>query len=225
VLSYFHGNQRKNRLGDRRGQARRTCDRASSGPKRADIILHYNHSEKEAGAAREEIEKFGVKCRLAQADLSDSKQILKMTGEIYKNFKSVDILVNSASLFYKTPIQDVQESDWDAFIDANLKGPFILSGEIGNRMASERGGKIVNIADWSGFRPYKDYSPYCVSKEAHHLDQNAGAGPCTQSHGQCHCARTHLETEGCRRKKTRPRSKNFTRPLGSPQDIANGVSF
>ena len=31
-------------------------------------------------------------------------------------------------------------------------------------MAEGTGGKIINIADWSGIRPYKDYAPYCASK-------------------------------------------------------------
>ena len=87
-----------------------------------------------------------------------------MTEAIFKQHTPVDILVNSASLFYKTPLKSVTEDDWDNLLDANLKGPFLLSKEIGNRMSHGHGGKIINIADWSGFRPYKNYAPYCVSK-------------------------------------------------------------
>ena len=58
----------------------------------------------------------------------------------------------------------MKESDWDALVGANLKGPFLLSKEVGSRMFEGNGGKIINIADWSGLRPYRDYSPYCVSK-------------------------------------------------------------
>ena len=132
--------------------------------KGAHILLHYRHSEKEARETCSEVKALGVSCSLVQADLSQAKEISKMLLEIDKNSKSVDILVNSASLFYKTPIDTVSETDWDRLMDANLKGPFVLSAEIGRRMMKQNGGKVINIADWSGFRPYRDYSAYCTSK-------------------------------------------------------------
>jgi NAD(P)-dependent dehydrogenase (short-subunit alcohol dehydrogenase family) len=49
-------------------------------------------------------------------------------------------------------------------MDSNLKGPFFLAQELGRRMADGSGGKIINIADWSGIRPYRDYAIYCASK-------------------------------------------------------------
>ncbi len=128
------------------------------------ILLHYHTSGFEAGKTSDEIRALGVGCDLFQADLSDSVSIAKMLEQIFQKKDAVDVLVNSASLFYKTPLKNAKESDWDALINANLKGPFLLSRQIGTRMAKREGGKIVNIADWSGFRPYRDYAPYCVSK-------------------------------------------------------------
>ncbi len=132
--------------------------------KGADILLHYHRSEKEALETCAEIKSFGVACFLVQANLSHSEEILKMTAEAEKISNNIDILVNSASLFYKTPIDTVSETDWDQLVNANLKGPFILSIEIGRDMIKKNGGKIINIADWSGLKPYKDYSAYCTSK-------------------------------------------------------------
>jgi NAD(P)-dependent dehydrogenase (short-subunit alcohol dehydrogenase family) len=132
--------------------------------KGANILLHYHQSEKEAQQTSSEIKSLGVACLPVRANLSDSREILTMIKEIDKASKNIDILVNSASLFYKTPLETVSEADWNRLTDANLKGPFILSSEIGRRMTKKTGGKIVNIADWSGFRPYKDYSAYCTSK-------------------------------------------------------------
>ena len=132
--------------------------------KGAHILLHYRQSEKEARDTATEIQALGVSCSPVQADLSKASDILKMVSSIDKTSKTVDILVNSASLYYKTPIETVSEMDWDKFLDANLKGPALLATEIGKRMMKKNGGKIVNIADWSGFRPYKDFSAYCSSK-------------------------------------------------------------
>ena len=131
--------------------------------KGAHILLHYHRSEKEARQAADEIKTLGVSCGLLQADLSVAKDVSTMAAEALKLRKSVDILVNSASLFFKTPPETASEADWDKLMDTNLKAPFLLSTEIGRRMVKQ-GGSIVNIADWSGFRPYKDYSAYCSSK-------------------------------------------------------------
>jgi pteridine reductase len=129
----------------------------------ADILLHYNRSEVEANAVAAEIRALGVTCVLFQADLSKTSSILHMTIQIEAS-GGADILVNSASIFYKTPFSDVTEADFDALINANLKGPFTLSRVLGIAMKARGAGKIINIADWSGFRPYKDFSPYCISK-------------------------------------------------------------
>ena len=130
--------------------------------KGADIVLHYHRSREEALATQKEIKALGVHCHLLQADLTLSAHVSRMTAELRQNGVTVDILVNSASIFYKTPLDTVTEADWDAFQNANLKSYFLLSREIG--LGMKNGGLIVNIADWSGFRPYRDFVPYCVSK-------------------------------------------------------------
>ena len=132
--------------------------------KGANILLHYNSSKTEAEATAAKIRSLGVDCDLFQADFVQSAEITRMTKEIYHQHASVDILINNASLFYKTPFKEVSESDWDRLVDTNLKGPFLLSKEIGNRMFYGRGGRIIHIADWSPVRPYRDYAPYCTSK-------------------------------------------------------------
>jgi len=53
---------------------------------------------------------------------------------------------------------------WDASLDVNLKAPFLLSWTIGRAMRARGRGRIVNLADWAGERPYNDYLPYCVAK-------------------------------------------------------------
>ncbi|TMB12430.1 MAG: SDR family oxidoreductase, partial [Deltaproteobacteria bacterium] len=53
---------------------------------------------------------------------------------------------------------------WDASLDVNLKAPFLLAWHLGRAMRTRGRGRIVNLADWAGERPYADYLPYCVSK-------------------------------------------------------------
>ncbi len=128
----------------------------------ADIALHYRESLVEARKTQAEVQALGVQCRLLKADLSRTAEVLAMVCELGQN--GADILVNSASLFYKTPLETASEEDWDRLMDANLKSCFTLSRELGLHMKKRGSGKIVNIADWSGWRPYRDYAPYCSSK-------------------------------------------------------------
>jgi NAD(P)-dependent dehydrogenase (short-subunit alcohol dehydrogenase family) len=81
-----------------------------------------------------------------------------------RTFGSIEILVNNAAIFYKTPFQKIKETDWDRHMDINLKGTFLCSHKVGLEMLKKEQGKIINIADWAGLRPYRGYIPYCVSK-------------------------------------------------------------
>ncbi len=132
--------------------------------KGARILLHYNRSRSEAEQTADEIEKTGSSCVLIRADLSDPASITQMASEITRKHEKVDVLINNASAFFKTPLGSVSEKDWELLLNTNLKGPFFLSQVIGCRMKTNTGGAIVNIADWSGIKPYKDYGPYCASK-------------------------------------------------------------
>ena len=74
------------------------------------------------------------------------------------------MLVNCASVFYRKPLEELTEHDWDVNLDTNLKAPFFLSKFAGAAMRRQGAGKIVNIGDWAGIRPYNNYLPYTVSK-------------------------------------------------------------
>lgn len=129
------------------------------------IALHYRSSASEAAGLAEEIRALGVQVKLFQADLRRVEEISAMVEKIYLEFGSLDVLVNNAAVFFKTPFDFISEEDWDLTVDSNLKGPFFLSLFVGRRMLQAgAGGKIVNIADWAGERPYVNYVPYCISK-------------------------------------------------------------
>ena len=132
--------------------------------KGVNIVLHYNGSQTDAQKTSVEITALGAKCILIGADLSEVGDIQKMLGELKKKSVVIDFLVNSASLYFKTPVATANEEQWDELMSVNLKAPYLLSVALGREMAKGKGGKIINIADWSGFKPYKDFMAYCASK-------------------------------------------------------------
>jgi len=128
------------------------------------IVVHYNTSEADAREAVDELTGMGVHAEPMQADLTRADQVTAMVDGAVEAFGGVQILVNSAAVFPRTPFRELTEADWDRSIDANLKGPFLCAWRVGLHLLASGGGKIVNIADWAGEMPYADYLPYCVSK-------------------------------------------------------------
>ncbi len=128
------------------------------------VIIHYRHSQQEAKKLVKEIERSGGSAQCIQCDLSNSQQIKRMAKQAIAASGRVDILVNNASEFFKTPLQSVTTAQWDRLLDVNLKAPFLLSRFLGLHMLKRGTGKIINIADISAFRPWSEYIPYCVSK-------------------------------------------------------------
>src|SRR5262245_12254540 len=99
-----------------------------------------------------------------KGNITRSDDVEAIVNQVLTHFGCVDILVNNASNYYKTPFDTLTEEQWDDLLGTNLKGTFLVSKRVGHEMLKTGTGKIINLADWAGFRPYKDYIPYCVAK-------------------------------------------------------------
>ena len=194
--------------------------------KGAHLILHYGHSRKEAEDLARTIQALGVRATIMQADLANSHQCYDLVRTILKQ-GTIDIVINNASIFHKTPFEKVTMEDWDQNVAVNLRAPFILGSQLGYEMKKKGSGKIINIIDWAAMRPYKDYLPYCVSKGglltltqtlalelAPHVQVN-GIAP-----GPVLPPESFTEENKKRLKLITPLQR-----LGSPDDIAKTVSF
>ncbi len=132
--------------------------------KGAKIGLHYNHSKKEAESVAKVIEKKGGHVFLIQGDISDVEACRNIVTRTAGALGGLHVLINNAAVFFKTPLFQTTETDWDSTLDTNLKGAFFCAQAAASVMQKNGGGKIINIADWAADRPYKDYLPYCISK-------------------------------------------------------------
>ncbi len=195
--------------------------------KGADIAITFNHSSTEANATVDELKEFGVKAAAFQCDVTQWDSAKAAVAAVHESFGRIDILVNNAAVFFKTPFETLSEDDWDNTIGPNLKGPFMFCKFVGDIMLQQESGKIINIADWAGMRPYLNYIPYCISKAgvicltqvlaktlAPHVQVNAiGPGPVMLP-----ADFTTEEVQAVERAVPLQR-------VGSPQDIANTVAF
>jgi pteridine reductase len=130
----------------------------------ANVVVHYNSSAAAAEATARELQARGVDAVPMRADLAVARDVRRLAADAESRSGGLAVLVNSASNYLRTPFDQITEAAWTASLDVNLKAPFLLAWEIGRAMRARGEGAIVNIADWAGERPYRDYLPYCVSK-------------------------------------------------------------
>lgn len=103
----------------------------------------------------------GGACTMAVLDVVDPTSIAQLGTFI----EQVDILVNNAGVTREKPALDQTEEDWDAVIDTNLKGMFLMAQAAARAMRGHgRGGAIINIASILGLRQAGAVLPYAVSK-------------------------------------------------------------
>lgn len=132
------------------------------------LILHFNSNADAATATANSLRgKFpALKILTVQGDLSDPEAIGAMISKIEREMPPVDILINSASVFYPTPLREVSLSDWNKIMDINLRAPFLLSQHFGFKMKEIGFGRVINILDCNIKRHYRSFAPYLVSKNA-----------------------------------------------------------
>lgn len=124
------------------------------------VIIHYNESEQEAKALCAKLNnRRQNSAQRIHANLASVDEINQLVGII----ENIDLLVNNASVFYPTPLENCTVNDWDTIMNINLKAPFLLSKGLSKKLKQTQG-CIVNIVDIHAERPLKNYAIYNISK-------------------------------------------------------------
>ncbi len=110
------------------------------------------------------IEKTGRKFYSYVSDFSDRNSLYNFINFLNNDFSKIDILVNNAGMILRKPIAEHPDEYWDKVIEVNLSAQFILTREIGKRMAENGKGKIVFIASLLSFQGGVFVPGYAASK-------------------------------------------------------------
>lgn len=106
----------------------------------------------------------GKKALFIECDISSAKSVKNLVAKTLEAFGTIDILINNAGILYQKPISETSDEEWDAIININLKGPFLLTREVLPIFEKQGKGKIVNMASIAGIIGYENLSAYCASK-------------------------------------------------------------
>jgi pteridine reductase len=128
------------------------------------VAIHYHRSAEAALATAREARKLGVEALLIRADLSRPSEARRLVARVTRRFGRVDILVNNAAIFLRTPLFRTTPAQWDRLLAVNLRGPFLCCQAVAREMLRRKAGRIVNIADVGAVHAWPSYLPYCVSK-------------------------------------------------------------
>ena len=113
----------------------------------------------------EEIKGKGGRAAAVQMDVTDTASIGKALDAAEAALGPVTVLINNAGIAIEKLAVEQTEADWDAVINANLKGAYFLATEMARRMiARKQEGNIVNVASVLGLSVMKFLSPYTISK-------------------------------------------------------------
>ena len=127
------------------------------------VVIHYNRSAAAADKLCEQLnadrENSGL---LVQADLNNMDD-LDNISQLIASLGRLDVLINNASSFYPTPLQDCDNEQWNDLINSNLKGPFFLSQKLAPLLVKTQGA-IVNISDMHARQALSDHPIYTIAK-------------------------------------------------------------
>jgi 3-oxoacyl-[acyl-carrier protein] reductase len=98
------------------------------------------------------------------ADVGDPASIVALVESVERAFGQVDVLVNNAGLTRDNILFRIKDDDWDAVLDANLRGAFVAIRAASRGMMKRRWGRIINIASVVGIIGNKGQANYAASK-------------------------------------------------------------
>ena len=128
------------------------------------IIVHYNSSKNDAQVLADEINGNNPDSAITvQGNLDVKEDVEKVINEVRDAFPTIDLLINNASTFYPTPIEDISEEHWDKLVGSNLKGPLFLIKGLRDKLKESKG-SIINITDTNLSKGVANYSIYSAAK-------------------------------------------------------------
>ena len=129
------------------------------------VFFTWNASESRATEVLEKIRWISPQSQMVRCDVSNTSALVRAFAAFREQFDRLDLLVTSASNFFRTPLPNVTEEQWDSLVDTNLKGTFFTMQEAAAIMCKQPFvSRIITMTDISADLVWRNFAPYTVSK-------------------------------------------------------------
>ncbi len=132
----------------------------------ASVMLVNRNADEGIQAAKDLSDDYGTKALSFSADITDLHQTEAMAKEAMNAFGRIDILINSAGINIRGPIDEISPEDFAKVMHVNVNGTWLASRAVVPFMKKKAGGKIINLASTLGLVGLANRTPYASSKGA-----------------------------------------------------------
>jgi len=196
-------------------------------------VALWDVDDARAASLAASLQAVGARTLALHCDVSRKADVDHALAATLQAFGRVDALVNNAGIFKAADFLDITEADWDAVLDINLKGSFLVGQAVARAMVASGGGAIVNMSSVNGSMAIASIASYNASKGGidqltrvmalaladHRIRVNA-VGPGTIATELARAA-----VLGSDEARARILSRTPLRRLGEPAEVAEVVAF
>lgn len=136
----------------------------------AAVVVNYRGSAQGAREVVSQIEAAGGKASAIQADVTQRADVERLIAETADLFGRLDVLVNNAGIYPLSSVLEMDDQEWDAVLDANLRSVFLCTQIAARQMIAQKtddqagAGAIINIASIEAENPAPMHSHYNAAK-------------------------------------------------------------
>lgn len=128
------------------------------------VVVNYAGNTSAAEETASRVRGLGVRALVIKADVADQEQVNAMMKQVLQEFGRIDILVNNAGITRDNLLPRLQEQDWDAVLNTNLKGAYHCAKAVLRPMLKARWGRIINISSVVALSGNPGQSNYAAAK-------------------------------------------------------------
>ena len=132
----------------------------------ADVMLVSRHADEAKAAAAEIARDFGKRAVGFPADVTNPAEVEATAAEALRHFGRIDVLINSAGLNIRGPIDELTPEQFQQVMNANVTGTWLACRAVAPHMKRAGRGRMINLASALGLIGFAHRTPYASSKGA-----------------------------------------------------------